>query len=84
MFKAVIVDDEVDAIESVKFLLAENFSSISIVGTAQCIKDARKVIGENKPDIVFLDIEMPDGTGFDLLESIPDRKFKVVQPLIIY
>ena len=78
MFKAVIVDDELDAIESVKLLLNENFSNISIAGTAQNVHDAQEIIALVKPDIVFLDIEMPDGTGFDVLEAIPDRKFKVI------
>jgi two-component system LytT family response regulator len=78
MFKAVIVDDELDAIESVKLLLNENFSNITIAGTAQNVHDAQEIIALVKPDIVFLDIEMPDGTGFDVLEAIPDRKFKVI------
>lgn len=78
MYKAVIVDDELDAIESVKLLLNENFSNITIAGTAQNVHDAQEIIALVKPDIVFLDIEMPDGTGFDVLEAIPDRKFKVI------
>jgi two-component system LytT family response regulator len=78
MFKAVIVVDELDAIESVKLLLNENFSNITIAGTAQNVHDAQEIIALVKPDIVFLDIEMPDGTGFDVLEAIPDRKFKVI------
>lgn len=78
MFKAVIVDDELDAIESVKLIIKENFSYINIVGTAQSVVEASRIISITKPDIVFLDIEMPDGNGFDVLESIPDRKFKVV------
>ena len=78
MLKAVIVDDEQDAIESVKLLLRENFSNISVVGTAQSVADGNRIISETKPDIVFLDIEMPDGTGFDLLENISDRTFNVI------
>ncbi len=78
MLKAVIVDDELDAIESVRLLLNENFSNISIEGTAQSVDAARSIISVVKPDIVFLDIEMPDGNGFDVLESIQDRDFNVI------
>ncbi|MDA3891440.1 MAG: LytTR family DNA-binding domain-containing protein [Salinivirgaceae bacterium] len=78
MIKAVIVDDELDAIESVKLLLNENFSNITIVGTAQSVADAECVINSSNPDIVFLDIEMPDGNGFDVLERIPNRNFSVI------
>ena len=78
MLKAVIVDDELDAIESVKLILEENFSNIEIVGTAQSVVEASRVIAITKPNIVFLDIEMPDGTGFDVLEVIPERDFNVI------
>lgn len=78
MLKAVIVDDELDAIESVKLLLNENFPDINIAGTAQSVCDAEVVITASNPDIVFLDIEMPDGNGFDVLERIPNRDFNVI------
>lgn len=78
MLKAVIVDDEHDAIESIKLLLRENFPNISIVGTAQSVNEGNRVIDEAKPDIVFSDIEMPDGTGFDMLEAIGERNFSVI------
>jgi two-component system LytT family response regulator len=78
MLKAVIVDDELDAIESVKLILQENFPDISIAGTAQSVKQACEVIVDANPDIVFLDIEMPDGNGFDVLEKIQVRNFNVI------
>jgi two-component system LytT family response regulator len=78
MYKAVIVDDELDAIESVKLLLNENFPNIEIAGTAQSVTQALEIIPEVLPDIVFLDIEMPDGKGFDVLEHIQNRNFSVI------
>jgi len=78
MYKAVIVDDELDAIESVKLLLNENFPNIEIEGTAQSVTQALEVIPKVSPEIVFLDIEMPDGKGFDVLERIQDRNFSVI------
>ncbi|HAN00921.1 MAG TPA: DNA-binding response regulator [Marinilabiliales bacterium] len=78
MYKAVVVDDEKDAIESIKLIVNENFSNISIEGSAQSVREAKAIIEEIEPDLVFMDVEMPDGTGFDVLESLPDRKFQVI------
>lgn len=78
MYKAVIVDDERDAIEGIKLILKENCTNIQIAGTAQSVDDAIKIISSEKPDIVFLDIEMPTGSGFDVLEGLPERNFNVI------
>jgi two-component system LytT family response regulator len=78
MYKAVIVDDEQDAIESIKLILSENFDNIEVVATAQSVDDARRAILTSQPDIVFLDIEMPGGSGFEVLEGISDRNFHVI------
>lgn len=78
MYKAVIVDDELDAIESIKLILAENIDFIEVVGTAQNVDDARRIIQTTDPNIVFLDIEMPGGSGFEVLEGLPDRNFQVI------
>ncbi|PKP11728.1 MAG: DNA-binding response regulator [Bacteroidetes bacterium HGW-Bacteroidetes-4] len=78
MYKAVIVDDELDAIESIKLILAENIDFIEVVGTAQNVDDARRIIQTTDPNIVFLDIEMPGGSGFEVLEGLPERNFQVI------
>lgn len=78
MYKAVIVDDEKDAIEAIKLILHEHCTDITVVGTAQSVKDGVKVINDTNPEIVFLDIEMPPGNGFDILEQIPNRQFNVI------
>ncbi len=78
MYKAVIVDDEQDAIEAIKLILHEHCTDITVVGTAQSVTDGVKVINETNPEIVFLDIEMPPGNGFDILEQIPNRNFNVI------
>ena len=75
--KAIIIDDELDAIKSLT-LMAEEYCNIEVIGTAQTALEGIKLIQKSNPDLVFLDIEMPNGTGFDLLEGIPDRKFEVV------
>lgn len=78
MFKAVIVDDEHDAIEGIKLIIRENCNKVEIVGTASSVSEAIQVITEKKPQIVFLDIEMPSGSGFDVLEGISERNFNVI------
>ncbi len=78
MLKAVIVDDEPDAIESIKLILNDHFSDIVITGTAQSVKQAISIINTHKPDVVFLDIEMPNGNGFDVLEGLTNKDFHVI------
>jgi two-component system, LytTR family, response regulator len=67
--KALIVDDEPLARRELRRLLAE-FAWIEIGGEAQNIDEAQKRIEELAPELVFLDIQMPGGTGFDLLERL--------------
>jgi two-component system, LytTR family, response regulator len=67
--KALIVDDERLARSEVRRLLAE-FPWISIVGEAENADEALTKINELAPDLLFLDVQMPGKSGFDLLESI--------------
>ena len=67
--RALIVDDEPLARKEVRRLLAVH-PSIEIVGEASNVDDAEAKIVALVPDLVFLDIEMPDGTGFDLLDRL--------------
>jgi two-component system LytT family response regulator len=74
--KALIVDDEPLARRELHRLLAA-FPSVRIVGEAANIDEARARIEELSPDVVFLDIQMPGGTGFDLLAQL-DRVPRIV------
>lgn len=74
--KALIVDDERLARVELKRLLAP-FKEIQLVGEAVNVDDAVKKIGELNPDLIFLDIQMPGKSGFDLLEEL-DRVPKVI------
>lgn len=78
ILKAIIVDDEENAVNSLKIILSEYCEGVEVVGTANSALDGVKEIQLKKPDLVFLDIEMPNGTGFDLLDCISERNFKVV------
>ncbi len=78
MLTAVIIDDEVDAVYSIELIINEYCSNVSIVGKANSATEGRDIILEKKPDLIFLDIEMPRGTGFDLLEMLPERNFDII------
>ena len=78
MIKTVIIDDEEDARDVLVNILKEHFDMIEIVGQADDVDTGVKVIQESEPQLVFLDIKMPGGTGFDLLEKIPHKDFEVV------
>ncbi|MAY82855.1 MAG: DNA-binding response regulator [Flavobacteriales bacterium] len=67
--KALIVDDERLARQELKGLL-ENYEEINIIGESNNADNAKKKIESLKPDLVFLDIQMPAKTGFDLLEEL--------------
>ena len=71
MIRAVIIDDEIAAIESLKTDLQWYCESeVEVLGFAHNLADARKLIAELKPDLVFLDVEIKKENGFMLLEKI--------------
>ncbi len=74
---AVIVDDEKKSREKALDIIKSNFNNIN-VEIAIDVKSGIEKINTVKPQIVFLDIDMPDGTGFDLLKGIKFYDFKVV------
>ncbi len=76
--RALIIDDEQKARNILQTLLQENCSDVEIVGSAANVPEGIKAIHTLQPDVVFLDIEMPGYTGFQLLEMIPDPQFQVV------
>lgn len=79
MINAIIVDDEINSCESLKLLIKEYCDNIEIVGTSHTVDDAIELINEKNPGIVFLDVQMKNETGFDLLMSFEDDiKFEVI------
>lgn len=74
--KTIIVDDERLARREIRRLLAE-FEEISIAGEAENLSEAVELIETEKPDIVFLDIQLSNENGFDLLEKV-GRNFKLI------
>jgi two-component system LytT family response regulator len=76
--KTVIVDDESDAVNFINSLISEYCPSLEVNGMASNVLQGVSVINEKDPDLVFLDVEMPNGTGFDLLAQFPEKDFDVV------
>lgn len=77
-YKAIIVDDEYRVRDVFMNLLNHYCSEIEIVGQADNINDAYNLILKEKPQVVFLDIEMPHGNGFELLQKFIKPPFEVI------
>lgn len=76
--KAVIVEDESSSREILRNYLAKYCKTVDVLGEAASVKEAIKILAQTKPDLVFLDVEMPFGNAFDLLDQLPDRSFETV------
>ena len=69
---AFIVDDESDSREVLALMLAEHHPDVGIAGAAASVDEALAAIAQVRPDVVFLDIEMPGGSGFDLVRQLQE------------
>lgn len=78
MFKAIIIDDEAKARRILESFITDYCPQLTIVGTAPDVVQGVKLIQKEKPDIVFLDIEMPGYNGFQLLEFFDEINFEIV------
>lgn len=78
MIRAVIIDDEINNQELISNLLKTYADNVQVVGMANSVDTAYKTINEQHPDLIFLDIQMPDGTGFDLLKKFDKINFKII------
>lgn len=75
--RVVVIDDQPAIRRSVELLL-EPMEQFILVGSCSSVQEALVAIPASNPDLLLLDINLGDGTGFDLLNSLPDRKFKVI------
>ncbi len=78
MLRIVIIDDEVNVRKVIKKLLGLISSEYIVVGEAPSIAQGKKVIAETNPDLVLLDIELEDGTGFTLIDQLSKIDFKLI------
>lgn len=76
--KIIIVDDEKRIRTSLIHVLKLHYPEAEVVAEAENITEAKKEIDQHRPDVVLLDIKMPEGTGFDLLKTLMPVKFKVI------
>ncbi|AUC22752.1 DNA-binding response regulator [Polaribacter sejongensis] len=75
---AILVDDMPVALEMLATDVSNNHPEIKIIGKAKSVVEAAKLLRKQQPDILFLDIMLGDGTGFDILEIFPDLKSKII------
>lgn len=73
-----IVDDEQNVREAMRALIFMYSPETEVVGEANSVATALTEIELHQPELLFLDVEMGDGTGFDLLKQLPDRNFEVI------
>lgn len=76
--KVIIIDDEARARKSIADLLKLSPNDITVVAEAENVATGVTAINTHNPDLILLDINMPDGTGFDLLKKLENPNFKII------
>lgn len=77
-YKTLLIDDEINNLENLESAIQKHCSNLKIVGLADNADKGIKLIKEKNPDLIFLDIKMPNKDGFQLLESLDHINFEVV------
>ncbi|WNW02788.1 LytTR family DNA-binding domain-containing protein [Tenacibaculum sp. HL-MS23] len=75
---AIVVDDMPSALKMLQNDILNNYKEIEIIGTAKSVVEASILLRKKQPDILFLDIMLGDGTGFDVLEIHPNLSSKII------
>ena len=78
MIRGIIVEDEIHSRDTLRGLLNRYCKNIEIIAEADGYRSGLAAIKEQQPDVVFLDIQMPDGSGFKLLEELDEIKFEII------
>jgi two-component system LytT family response regulator len=78
MLKAILVDDELNSLQNLQLKIEEYCPAVRIVAQTQRPEEAVGLIQQHKPDVLFLDIEMPRMNGFKMLEQISEIDFEIV------
>lgn len=76
--RAIIVDDELSGITALKTLIEKYTPEVKVVATSTSAPEALELISDYSPDLLFLDISMPKMNGFEMLERIENKTFKVI------
>ena len=78
MIKAIIIDDEQNCIDSLAFDLRKNCKDVELFGSYTNSKEGLLAIKKQKPDLVFLDVQMPWMNGFEMLEMLDEINFAII------
>jgi len=78
MIRSIIIDNETKSRKTLHIFLQKYCKDVAVIGEADGVASGIELIKKTKPELVFLDIEMTDGTGFKLLDSIDDIQFSVI------
>jgi two-component system, LytTR family, response regulator len=78
MIKAIIIDDEPELRDMNKTLLEKNFKNIEVLASCGTVKEGVLLIDSLKPQLILLDIQLSDGSGFQVLQDIKPYKFSVI------
>jgi len=78
MLSIVIIDDEVKARDAIRNILKISLTEVGILGEAGSVSDGFDLINRTNPNLVLLDINLPDGTGFDLLKKFQTFSFRLI------
>lgn len=78
MLRVVIIDDEKNARDVISTIIAKRCKQVEVVGEADSVKTGIETIKEQNPDLVLLDINLQEGTGFDILKVVKADNFKII------
>ena len=76
--RSIIIDDELNNIENLQHIIGQYCPNVEVTATASSAAEGIAAILQHRPDMVFLDIQMPGETGFDLLRALPVVDFEIV------
>ncbi len=82
MIKAILIDDDANLRNGLKSMLARYAPQIEVIGEGESVLSGIDIIESTSSDVLFLDIQMGDGTGFDILEKLIQRNGKIDQQIV--
>ncbi len=78
MVHVAIIDDEPRSIATLENMLRDYCPDLQVQASARSVKEGITLLEKQQPELLFLDIAMPDGSGFELLEKVPQKQFEVI------
>ncbi len=78
MLKIILIEDEVKTLQNIRFVIEKYCDDVEVIGTSNSVKSALELFENTSPDLVLSDINLPDGTSFDILEQLSEIDFKII------